>query len=150
VTHFDLSGGSFSLNFDAMVGASPADGFALGGGAMWAGGTSDLTGNGVESMLSSMLAGVFFDAFPSPKEGMHLGAMAGYAMHTISDHPSGVERTHGFGGAAWLGYDWWVADEISTGLMLRFNGALTQGEDGAGSLRINSTGLSLLATALCH
>jgi hypothetical protein len=81
---------------------------------------------------------------------MHLGAMAGYALHFVNDHPSGVEQAGGIGGAAWLGYDWWVADEISAGLMLRFNGALTRGEEDLGNLRVNSTGLSVLATALYH
>ena len=150
VTRFSLSGSTPSLNLEAMAGASPADGFALGGGVAWAGGTSGLTGDGVESSVSSLLLGVFFDAFPRPNAGMHLGAMAGYAMHLIDDHPSGVKRADGLGGAAWLGYDWWVSDELSAGLMLRFNGGVTQGDEGTGSLRVSSTGLSLLATALYH
>lgn len=146
----DLDGGGFALSFDAMVGGSPADGFALGGAASWMSGLGELSQDGVESTVSLLMAGPFFDAFPDPKDGFHLGAMAGLAAHSIQDHPSGVEGTLGFGGAAWLGYDWWVSHELSAGLLLRFNGALTSGDDGDGSLRLNSTGLTLMATALYH
>lgn len=147
---FDIDGGSASLSFDAMVGGSPADGFALGGGVSWLGGTSEISSDGADATVSLLMVGPFFDAFPDPKDGFHLGAMAGFAMHQISDHPSNVDRTTGFGGAAWLGYDWWVSDEISAGLMLRFNGALTSGDEGAGSLKANTMGLTVLATALYH
>lgn len=146
----DITGGTFALSFEALVGASPADGFALGGGVFWAGGTSELSEDGADVTVSSLLVGPFFDAFPDPKDGFHLGAMVGYASHGIHDHPSGVKRTHGFGGAAWLGYDWWVSNELSAGTVLRFNGALTDGEDGDAKLRANSAGLTLLITALYH
>lgn len=146
----DITGGTFALSFEAMVGASPADGFALGGGVFWSGGTGELSEGGVDVTVSSLLVGPFFDAFPDPKDGFHLGAMAGYATHGVHDHPSGVGRTHGFGGAAWLGYDWWVSHELSAGTALRFNGAMTQGDDGDGSLRVNSAGVTLLITAVYH
>lgn len=146
----DITGGTFALSFEALVGASPADGFALGGGVFWAGGTGELSEEGVDVTVSSLLVGPFFDAFPNPKDGFHLGAMVGYATHGVHDHPSGVKRTHGIGGAAWLGYDWWVSDELSAGTALRFNGALTDAEDEPGSLRVNSAGVTLLVTALYH
>lgn len=147
---FDMKGGSVALSFDAMVGGSPADGFALGGGVSWLGGTSDVSGGGADATVSLLTVGPFFDAFPEPKDGFHLGAMAGFAMHRISGHPSNVDSALGFGGSAWLGYDWWVSDEISAGLMLRLNGALTSGDEGAGSLKANTMGLTVLATALYH
>ncbi|HEY6729137.1 MAG TPA: hypothetical protein VI197_34240 [Polyangiaceae bacterium] len=146
----DITGGTFALSFEALVGASPADGFALGGGVFWAGGTGELSEDGVDVTVSSLLVGPFFDAFPNPKDGFHLGAMVGYASQGVHDHPSGVNRTHGFGGAAWLGYDWWVSNELSAGTALRFNGALTDGEEGDGSVRVNSAGVTLLITALYH
>lgn len=146
----DIAGGTFALSFEALVGGSPADGFALGGGVFWAGGTGELSEAGVDVTVSSLLVGPFFDAFPDPKDGFHLGAMVGYAGHGVHDHPSGVDRTHGFGGAAWVGYDWWVDNELSAGTAVRFNGALTDGEDGPGSVRVNSAGVTLLITALYH
>ncbi len=147
---FDVNGGTFALSFDGMVGGSPTEGFALGGGVSWLGGTSEISDDGVDATVGLLFVGPFFDAFPDPKQGWHLGAMAGYALHTIHDHPSDVSRTSGIGGAAWVGHDWWVSHEMSAGLMLKFSGALTSGEDGSGSLRANSTALTLLATALYH
>lgn len=146
----DITGGTFALSFEGLVGASPADGFALGGGVFWAGGTGELSDQGEDVTVSSLMIGPFFDAFPNPKDGFHLGAMVGYASHGVHDHPSGVNRTHGFGGAAWLGYDWWVSNELSAGTALRFNGALTDGEEGDGSVRVNSAGVTLMITALYH
>jgi len=148
--HDDLEGGTFALSFEAMVGGSPADGFVLGGGAFWTGGTSDISDDGVDATASTLLVGPFFDAYPDPKNGFHLGAMAGYAMHTIHDHPSGVELAQGFGGAAWVGYDWWVSSELSAGIATRFNGALTNGDEGSESLRVNSGGVTLMITAVYH
>jgi hypothetical protein len=146
----DVDGGTFALSFDAMVGGSPTDGFALGGGVSWLGGMNEISDDDVETTVGLLFVGPFFDAFPDPKRGWHLGAMAGYALHTIQDHPSGVSRTRGLGGAAWVGHDFWVSHEMSAGLMLKFSGALTSGEEGSGSLRANSTALTLLATALYH
>ena len=147
---FDVDGGTFALSFDGMIGGSPTEGFALGGGVSWLGGTSEISDTGVDATVGLLFVGPFFDAFPDPKQGWHLGAMAGYALHTIQDHPSDVSRTQGIGGAAWVGHDWWVSHEMSAGLMLKFSGALTSGEEGSGSLRANSTALTLLATALYH
>ncbi len=148
----DMNGSAFALNFDAMAGGSPGEGFALGGGLSWMGGASDLSGDGqsLDTQLGMLLLGPFFDAFPDPKHGFHLGALVGYALHTIDDHPSTVDMTQGYGGAAWLGYDWWVANEISAGFLVKFSGALTQGDEGSGSLRLNSTALTVMGTALYH
>jgi hypothetical protein len=154
---FDLEGSGFNLAADLLVGTSPADGFALGGGILWGSGPTDLSGNDpsgnndeTKSTLGLITIGPFFDAFPNSRRGWHLGALAGYAGHSISDHPSDITFSHGFGGAAWFGHDFWVADEISAGLLLRFNGAITCASEGSEQLNLSSTGLTLLLTAVYH
>jgi hypothetical protein len=148
----DFDGGGFVLEFDALVGGSPAPGFAVGGGVFLVSGPVDLSGSGekFDTNMTLFMVGPFFDAFPDPKGGWHLGAMLGFAGHRIPDHPSGIESTAGFGGSAFVGYDWWVSHEISAGAMLKFNGAITNAEENDATLRASSTGLTLMLTALYH
>lgn len=148
----DFDGGGFVFEVDALVGGSPTDGFAIGGGLFLDSGPVNLKGSGekLKTNVSLLLIGPFFDAFPNPKDGWHLGAMFGFAGHRIPDHPSGIESTRGLGGAAWFGYDWWVAHEISAGAMFKLNGAITSRDEGDSTLRASSTGFTVMLTALYH
>src|SRR5690606_20953998 len=113
------SSSSFSLAADLKIGGSPSPGIALGGGVLTnlALGTTfdDVSGGAVFNFL----AGPFFDAFPNAKEGFHMGTLLGMSGISLSSDVSPSSFAVGGGGAAWLGYDMWVAPEWSTGFELR-------------------------------
>jgi hypothetical protein len=80
------------------------------------------------------LIGPFIDYYPDPRNGMHLQAALGFAGLT------GIRRDHvrfrdddiAIGGGLMFGagYEWWVADEWSVGVLGRVMGAaLFQGDD---------------------
>jgi hypothetical protein len=80
----DRDGGAFVLELDALVGGSPADGFAVGGGLFLNGGRVNLRGDeSLNTNVGLFMVGPFFDAFPNPKDGWHLGAMVGLAGHRV-------------------------------------------------------------------
>lgn len=116
---YSVGGAGFAL--DALVGGSPSPGFALGGAISIQG-----FGYGNDGSAGLGLLGVFVDGFPMPNDGLHLGGSLGLAGSRTS-RPAGVDELKGggFGGSAWLGYDWWVADEWSMGSMVRVSGAAT-------------------------
>jgi hypothetical protein len=114
---YSVGGAGFAL--DALVGGSPSVGFALGGAISIQG-----FGYGNDGSAGLGLLGLFVDGFPMPNDGLHLGGSLGLASNRTST-PGGRDelRGFGFGGSAWLGYDWWVADEWSMGTLVRVSGA---------------------------
>lgn len=149
----DLDGSGFSMGADLMLGGSPSPGFALGGALLAQGAFSARFERGSafaeDRSLSLLLIGPFVDGFPMPSKGWHVGGMVGLAALTIEDSSSdGVSQTSGFGGSAWLGHDFWVADEWSMGPMLRLTGTLTRESDA--DVNASSFSLLFLFTALHH
>ena len=147
---YSVSGGGLGL--DLLVGGTPSVGLALGGGlslqSFGQGGGSSSAGLG--------LLGVFVDGFPMANKGLHLGGMLGLAASRTSRR-GGVDelRGGGLGMSAWLGHDWWVADEWSMGGLLRFSGALAKdGSHDKGpapyALESSSYELGLLFSVLYH
>lgn len=122
VSHPSYSVGGAGFALDALVGGSPSVGFALGGAI-------SIQGFGYNSDGSAGLGllGVFVDGFPMANDGLHLGGSLGFAASRTT-RPGGFDelRGRGFGGSAWLGYDWWVADEWSMGTLVRVSGAGTR------------------------
>jgi hypothetical protein len=96
-----------------------------------------------------VILGPFIDGFPNVNKGWHFGGLIGLAGVQVEDSTlDGVSETTGFGGAVFLGYDFWVADEWSVGPSLRFAGTLTRDEDGDIDAQTFSTVVSF--TALYH
>lgn len=133
-----VDAGGVALDLDLLVGGSPSPGLAIGGGLL----TSTAPSAGFEwdetdlgdGRLNMVLLGVFVDGFPNPKRGFHLGGLLGVAGQTSKFNSDGeglkdTYETAGFGGAAWIGYDWWVAAEWSMGLQFRLAGAISSSED---------------------
>jgi hypothetical protein len=118
-SHPDYEVNGVGLGVDIMVGGSPSVGLALGGGVSFSGFGQDGAGG-------LFLMGVFVDGFPDPTGGWHLGGMLGLAGSSASDERVDDFRGGGFGLAAWVGHDFWVADEWSMGPTLRFNGAIAR------------------------
>lgn len=148
----DLNGNSFAIAADLMVGASPSPGIALGVGL--------LTNTALDMKLSHdgqdvtrtsaghFIVGPFFDAFPDNRAGWHVGAELGFAMSLFEDDPRHVSSAFGGGAAAWVGHDWWVAPEWSTGLMLRVSGAYLFRSEDELDARTTAITTTLLVTLL--
>jgi hypothetical protein len=113
---YSVGGAGFAL--DALIGGSPSVGLAVGGAISIQG-----FGFGDEGSAGLGLIGAFVDGFPMANDGLHLGGSLGFAASRTT-RPGGVDelQARGFGGSAWFGYDWWVADEWSMGTLVRFTG----------------------------
>ncbi len=153
---FDLDLAGFSTGFDVLIGGSPARGLAIGGGfftntaisARVERGSRDV---GDRNMTVGFL-GPFIDGFPNPKKGWHLGGTIGLAAVKVEEDSPGddVASAKGLGGAAWFGHGWWVADEWSMGLMLRFAASATTADDSVRDLTIGTFSSTLMFSALYH
>lgn len=147
---YTVSGGGIAL--DAMVGGSPSVGLALGGAL-----SLHSFGQGSGSSSAGLaLLGAFVDGFPMPNQGLHLGGMLGFAGSRTS-RPGGIDELsgRGLGMSAWIGDDFWVADEWSLGGLIRLSGAITRdgSEDkGPNAYRLESSSyaLAFLVTVLYH
>jgi hypothetical protein len=126
----DLSirGGAFSGS--VWIGGSLVPGFVLGGGATSViavrpkvketlqGQAVDL-GNPNAGMQLSMI-GLVSDWYPNPKRGLHLQAMLGYAVLSITQNGTSSVSPSGIGLVGGLGYDFWVSAEWSAGVLGNF------------------------------
>ncbi len=152
----DYSADGASLALDLLVGASPYRGAALGGALFF-----DLAPSmplasrtepnaGVDSTVAIALLGPFFDAFPEPKWGLHLGASLGFAAMSV--HPEGVSRQplYGVGGAAWAGNQFHVGKDWSMGGALRVLQTYTGDQGREFDFETSSLTTSLLLTAAYH
>ena len=136
--NFDEDGGSMSI--DLLIGGSPGPGVSIGGGLL------------IEPLLGSnggfsTLVGPFIDGFPSASRGWHLGGLIGIAGQSFQNVNANDKQTAaGTGGAAWFGYDFWVANEWAIGPQLRLMGMRTgdtkSGEDVSSFARSITFGLS--------
>jgi hypothetical protein len=152
VTHpsYTVKGGGLAL--DLMIGGTPSVGLAVGGAL-----ALQSFGQGSGSSSAGLgLLGAFVDGFPMANRGLHLGGMLGLGASRTA-RPGGVDelRGRGLGMSAWLGHDWWVADEWSMGGLLRFSAART--DDGSHdhgatpySLESSSYLLALMFSVLYH
>ncbi|MBK7578915.1 MAG: hypothetical protein IPI67_01805 [Myxococcales bacterium] len=158
---YDLAGVSAdshggTLAFDVLVGGTPAKGLAIGGALLGEAGVShsvERDGRSVgDANVRLGLLGPFVDGFFDPKGGFHMGGAVGLAALTLEGlGSSGASDTlTGFGGAAWAGYDAWVADEWAIGGLVRFGGAITKKSDDAGDLTASSMSFGLMLSVLHH
>lgn len=102
-------------------------------------GTADAIGTG--------MIGVLVDGFPDPKGGFHVGGVVGPAVLIAPNYSS-----TGYGGGAFVGYDFWVADQWSLGLLVRASYASTRSDDSENLDRSKDTTTSaaLMFSALYH
>jgi hypothetical protein len=147
-TNAGYGGTGFAFAGDLLVGGSPAPGIAFGGALLTNTGFG-LTLDGDQGALPSMtqfhfIAGPFFDAFPNNQKGFHLGAAVGVAGTSLENVQGSFAV--GGGGAAFLGYDLWVAPEWSAGFELRGSGAYMGGDQ----LESSAFALNLGITVLNH
>jgi hypothetical protein len=103
--------------------------------------------------------GPFVDWYPNPRSGFHLQAALGIAALTSgngdrfdSDDDDDDYRAFGAGIVLGLGYEWWVGNEWSLGVLARTQAAGLEGEDDSGVRWVHAAGASpsLLLTLTYH
>ena len=120
-----LHGGA--INGSLWIGGSLAPGFVLGGGT-----SSSIairpkvkeTVNGqvldvgnVNAGLQLNMIGLVSDFYPNPTKGLHFQAMLGYAVVSITQDGASSVSPSGVGLIGGVGYDFWVSEEWSIGVL---------------------------------
>lgn len=150
VSHPSYSVGDGGLGLDLAFGGTPSPGMALGGAL------SLESVQGGRSTAGLGMLGAFVDGFPEVNGGFHLGGFLGLAStRTMTPNKVDELRGGGLGFAAWIGEDWWVANEWSLGGLLRLNGAFARDgshDHGADAYTLTGAtyGLSFLFSVLYH
>lgn len=157
----EISGGA--LSSELSIGGTVARGLVLAGSLYW-GGVFDATierDDGSEGELEGSLhfsmIGITLDYYIDETGGFHLGGTLGPAL-AWARLPDGsrFDFIGGRGGgiAFNIGYDWWVGQEWSLGILGRILGAALTGEDSEGGITASEDdgygSLSLLFTAVYH
>lgn len=148
--NFTAKGGT--LDVDLLVGGAPRPGIVLGGAILLdslPSKTFSPDSYSVKSSVSLWTIGPFIDGYPNPRGGFHLGGTIGLGIARLTNDPSfPTNKATGFGLAAWLGYDWWVADQWSVGGLLRFSGAHATSHENSTDLAVDTRTVALMFTAV--
>lgn len=145
-----------TLGLDLLIGGTPAKGLAIGGALLNEAGVSHNVEQGGRSLSDTnvrlTLLGPFVDGFFDPKGGFHMGGAVGLAALAVQDLKveDETDTLTGFGGAAWAGYDAWVADEWAIGCLVRAGGAITTKSADSGDITASTFSLGLMLTVLNH
>jgi hypothetical protein len=98
----------------------------------------------------------FVDYYPTPKEGLHFGGALGLATLTprvFGDPATEQSRYLAVGGGLMLstGFEWWIYDEWSLGVLARTTVAVLSGTASSAQWwHVVSTSPSLLVTLTYH
>ncbi|MDX2051324.1 MAG: hypothetical protein SFV15_02970 [Polyangiaceae bacterium] len=149
----DLEGAGFAFSFDLLAGGSPSPGLSIGGALLSSAAFSasfERAGLKADRDASLAMLGVFVDGYPKANGGWHLGGAMGLAQMKVEKRAGdlGKDAMGGLGGAAWVGYDQWVADEWSMGGLLRFAGALTSAKENSVETSASTFSTTLMFTTL--
>jgi hypothetical protein len=148
----DASG--FATVGEFAIGGTAAPGLVLGGGiytaSMVTGSFSPDEGVTVPDELDPerrdfQVVGPFIDWYPNPSKGLHLQAAIGFASIQSgwgSERSEPEYAAYGGGVMLGVGYEWFVADEWSLGVMGRITGAVVTGEDDNGVRFYHAVGTS--------
>ncbi len=152
----ELDGSGVALSGNIMIGGTPAPGLVIGGAT--AGHTMPRPSydggpfvKGKPAASMGLLYG-FVDYFPNPHRGLHLGGGAGLASFSYREsEDDGADQpiSFGLGGAAWIGYDFWVSKQWSLGIETRVLGGHVSGRDDP-DRSFTTFGSAVLFTALYH
>ena len=132
--------------FDLLIGGTPGEGFVLGGGVTYIfvpepRYRDDLAEFNMSSRLRLAVLGPFIDYYPDAHSGLHLGATIGlglayYRMPTEEDDRESADDTGrpdpGIGVSPMIGYDFWIDEQLSLGIMARLIYIAADDEYGAG------------------
>jgi hypothetical protein len=154
--------GGVGLAGDIWIGGTPWSGIAVGGllGLQRMRDSElriegDNTGEGMTAQLWSL--GVFIDAFPDARRGLHFGGALYLAGINTNGDSHELEELNvknysggGLGLSAWVGYMGWVGPEWSLGGLLKLSGAATRKEEDDLTREASAFALSLSLSALYH
>jgi hypothetical protein len=132
-----ISGGAVTGSL--WIGGSIIPGLAVGGGTLGAIAPRPhikLTNNGqsepqlgpAKNAAQLQMLGLVGDFYPNPAKGLHFQALLGYAVLSFGaddDRDNGTTSASGPALMAGVGYDLWVSDEWSIGVLGRFSYAAT-------------------------
>ncbi len=158
-SHTTVSG--IASTGDFAIGGSPRPGLIL-GGAVWT--TSVLVADArtdagalvppsAGERSSYSVIGPWMDYYFNPQGGLHMPASLGFAVVRGLDAEGGrFNRDNTAFGAGFLigvGYEWWIADEWSIGILGRLTGIIATSKDDDGHRWIHAIGSapSVLFTA---
>ncbi len=142
-----------TLAIDFLAGGAPSPGIII-GGALLLDSLSSTTfkaddGYSAKASVSLLTLGPFIDGYPNPRGGFHLGGTVGLSSARLANDPNiPTNKALGFGLAAWLGYDWWVADQWSVGGLLRFSGAHTSRNIDSTDISVDTRAITLMLSAV--
>jgi hypothetical protein len=104
-------------------------------------GSSDLS-------LHLQMFGLVSDIYPDPRSGLHFQAMLGYAVLSATQNGQSTSTNDptGLGLMGGIGYDFWVSNEWSVGVLARVAYAATKFDDTGANVGIPTTAPGLLAT----
>lgn len=155
----DLTANGDTLAMDLAIGYSPTPGIVVGGAVLFESlPSADFDDpSASEANASTLLLGPFFDGYPNARKGFHLGGTLGLAQDRLSRKSvAGFRTAEGFGLAAWIGYDFWVADEWSVGGLLRVMGTRATADADqttnydSGTAHVATQSIHLMITTLYH
>jgi hypothetical protein len=137
--------------FEAYFGGTPAPGLVFGGflTAMSTIGPKVVVngaeiGQNSDVTLNFGMLGPYVNYYPDPGQGFHLLGMLAVAQTNVNDGTTKYNSATGFGLGAGVGYDWWVGDEWSLGILGRFSWATMRSDQGEVSLTHAAVAPSLL------
>lgn len=112
----------FGFGLELLLGGALTEGLTL--GLILGGSTTpspEFEGGDLEGVdLNLFHIGAFIDYYTDPESGFHLLGEVGYGQIETTGSDIDSQTTQGLLLAAGLGYDWWVSDSWSLGLLGRF------------------------------
>ncbi|MEP7050495.1 MAG: hypothetical protein ABJB12_09095 [Pseudomonadota bacterium] len=145
----DLSIRGGAVSGSLWLGGSLLPGFVLGGGTSSAIAIRPKVKETIEGQEVSLgdpnlgmdlnMIGLISDFYPNPRRGLHVQAMLGYAVLSITQHGSSSRSPSGIGLMGGVGYDFWVSAEWSAGVLGSFEYA---------GARLNDVSYPVLSPAL--
>lgn len=141
-----------TLVFNGLVGGAPAPGVILGGSLALdnlPSTTFEADADRAKTGATLFSIGPFIDGYPDPRGGFHLGGTIGPSFARLTSNAGFTgTKARGISLAAWLGYDWWVADQWAVGGLFRLSGANNWSSSSSPDLAINTRSIALLFTAV--
>lgn len=151
---YEINGGSFSL--DLMFGGTPTGGLVIGGAYFFSQAQKpNVKVGSIEGESNNNfnfgLIGPFVDWFFIPDGGFHAGLIFGGALANVTSSDGRESSTAtGAGGGLFLGYDFWIADQWSLGVLARATGGSVTNDDVDPKEKLSVGNFALMFSALYH